>query len=415
MYAPAVSHVSDAATPQDSPREPLSATLAGTLLMFVTFTQGNVTSASPFVVLYLPMMFLCIFVIGQGVQASGGYRPSSDGVRLRYLWLMLPVLLASLTVEVLQFNIVILGFAFGVLTLPVGPMLARLPTYAYYAAVLNAALYLGEAILHGQLGLPFDPSVLNYLGVDRDGVVTTWGLNRYGGHHTEPGSFAINFAALTVLSLMGDRKPNAFHWLAVFLLAGTLSLTAALMSVVVVVTILLANRITVKTVAVFVLALLVTAVLIVQVLPMLGLLSFDFFTERLVERGGKDGSIYLKTLLLEDFYTRDLGAAVLGNRYAECAYCSYAKSLGFGFYILFQAGFFGALLIAVLALTLTLRLGRQGIALFGVFMLMRLEFHFPQAMMFTLIVAGLPTVAERRAMAEGHRAARAPAPEGSTA
>lgn len=365
--------------------EPWSATVAGVALLFVTFTQGNVSSASQFIILYLPVLYLALGIIGASPRSD-----RQPPVRQGLLIILALVLLASMSPRALQYVLILLGFSIGVLAFPVSGLLTHLPTYAYYAALLNAGLYLGEIILLGQFGIAFDPTIFNYIGVERDGVIVHWGLNRYGGHHTEPGSFAINFAALTVLSLMGHRKPTLFHWVAVLLLAGTLSITAALMAVVVVISILLANQLSLKTMLLFCLGMLATMLLIVQVLPLLGLLSVDFLTERLVDRGGEDISIYLKAQLIEDFKTRDFWTTVFGNRYADCFHCSYAKSLGFGFYFLFQGGFFGGLVVLVMAVCVIGRLGLKGLALFLVFMLMRLEFYFPQAMMFYLVVAGLP-------------------------
>ncbi|SDJ05437.1 hypothetical protein [Salipiger marinus] len=366
--------------------------MAGTLLLFVTFTQGGGGGATQFIILYLPILFLCLFCIA---LAAGGTEPlAADGpVRARFLFALALVLLGAIALSVLQHMIAVMGFALAVLCLPVGPFLQRLPTYAYYAAILNAALYLGEVLLAGQLGLPFDPSMFNYLGVDREGVITTWGLNRYAGHHTEPGSFAINFAGLTMLSLMGTRKPTWFHWLAVLLLAGTLSVTAMVLAVVVTVSILLSDRLSAKTVLIFVISLAGTVFLILQVLPLLGLLSLDFLTVRFVERGGTDGSLYVKQLLLEDIETRDAMATLFGNRSALCDHCIYAKSLGFGVYMIFEGGIVAALALAVLGGTATLRLGRRGLMLFVVFMMMRLEFFFPQALMLYLVIVGLPAVA----------------------
>ncbi|WP_170379438.1 hypothetical protein [Ruegeria atlantica] len=378
---------------QLSPRQNQSAsftkTAAGTLLLFVTFSQGNVTSASQFVILYLPILSLALVIIG-GRRGSASTLAPSSPARLGLLLILVPVLLATLSTATVQYVIILLGFTLIVLTLPVGGFLQNLPTYAYYAAWLNAMLYMGEVIFWGQLGIPFDPSVFNYIGVDREGIITTWGLTRYGGHHSEPGSFAVNFAALTVLSLMGDRMPTLFHWFAVFLLAGTLSITAALLAVVVVVSIILTSRLTARSLLLLVLGLGLIPVLILQVLPLLGLQSMEFLTERLVDRGGNDISIYIKAQLIEDVKTRDFLSTILGNRYAECFHCSYSKSMGFGFYFLFQGGLVGAIAVATIGGIAIWRLGRKGFALFIVFMLMRLEFHFPQAMMLYLIVAGLP-------------------------
>lgn len=369
-------------------------TAAGTLLLFVTFSQGNVSSASQFVLLYLPIVFVTLLLISIR-QGTSGARPPSSPARLGFLIILTPVLLATLSTATVQYFVVLLGFTLAILSLPVGGFLRDLPTYAYYAAWLNAALYLGEVILLGQFNIAFDPSVFNYIGVDREGVITTWGLNRYGGHHTEPGSFAVNFAALTVLSLMGDRKPTSFHWLAVFLLAGTLSITAALLAAVVAIAIVLTSNLTPRSVFLLIAGLCGIPVLILQVLPFLGLQSVEFLTERLVARGGNDISLYLKAQLLEDFKTRDALSSLIGNRYAECFHCSYSKSMGFGFYFLFQGGLVGAISVAVFGGVAVWRLGRKGFALFLVFMLMRLEFYFPQAMMFYLILVGLPPAGQK--------------------
>ena len=359
-------------------------TIAGTLLLFVTFTQSGGGGATQYLVYYLPILLLTVLVIGCNPGLPSG------GARRRYIGLVVLVLLASLSTPAVQYSVVLILYSLALLSLPLWTLLQNLPTYAYYAVILNLVLYLGEVILRGQLGLPFDPTVFNYMGVDREGVITTWGFNRYAAHHTEPGSFAINLGALSVLSLMGDRKPTTVHWIAVMTLASTLSITAAAMAAMLTASIFLVQRMSAKKVLLFVVGVAVSCFVILKVLPLLGLLSTEFLVYRIHDRGGDDGSIYVKQVLIEDVQTRDLISTIFGNRHEPCWHCGYSKSLGYGFYMVFNGGLLGAAALVALAAMAIGRLGRKGLALFLVFMLMRVEFYFPQAMMMYLAIAGLP-------------------------
>lgn len=369
---------------RDVPRPNTLRDIAGTTLIFVTFTQTGGGGAGQFIAFYTPFLLLGLLMTKTGV------RNIAEPDRRPMLFIGMAALIGGLSVGGLQYSVAFCVFLLVLLMMPIGTFVRELPRYAYYAAILNAGLYFGEAILVGQLGLPFDPTVLNYIGVEREGVITTWDFNRYAGHHTEPGSFAINFGSLTVLSLLGGRPANWFHWLAVLTLASTLSITAVVISLVVAVAILLSKRITVGSIVLYLCAVVAAGYALLLVMPLLGLSSIDFLLYRLQERGADDSSIYVKQLLVEDLVDRGGLDFLFGNRHEECSHCPFAKSLGFGFYMVFQGGVLGGLFVSVLVLIAFVRLGRIGLMVMAVMTVSRFEFFYPQAAILYLVITTFP-------------------------
>ncbi len=370
---------------QALPKSSRLSTVVGTLFLFVTFTQVSGGGAFQYLLTYLPIALVSLLLLN-ALAGEHETKPANSG------WLLIvfaAVILASLSVNGLQYMVVFLGYASVFAIIDRRALLQELPKYAYYAAILNVVIYLSEVVLRGQLGLPFDPTMFNYVGAGREEVISTWQFSRYAGHQTEPGSFAANLGALAVLSLAGDRKPTWFHWIAVLTLASTLSITAVLMATILTVSIFLANRVTLKTVIVYVMTVALAAVAIIQLLPLLGLPTIDFLVYRLQSRDTIDGSLYVKSLLIDDVLTRSSWETLIGNRHGGCDYCQYAKSLGFGFYMVFHGGLVGVFALATFAAVSWGRLGRRGLALVMVLILARVQFFFPQAMMFYVAISGL--------------------------
>ena len=77
---------------------------------------------------------------------------------------------------------------------------------------------------------------------------------------------------------------------------------------------------------------------------------------------------------------------LIGSRFDPCDYCSYARSLGFGFYMLFQGGLAGAAALGVMLWLAVQRLGRLGLVLFVFLILTRVEFFFPSAVFLILVI-----------------------------
>lgn len=378
--------------PRQTPRNrKLAADVFGTAFLFITFTQSILGGATGFLLVYTPLALICLVLL----NVADPPRP----VRLRkdaFVVICTAVFLACLSINGLQYAVVFTAFATLFLIIPIEPLIRNLPRYAYYAAVVNVGLYYGEIILAGQLGLPFDPTVFNYGGAGRDETTYTWGFARYAGHQAEPGYFAANLTALAVLSMLGGRKPNWFHWLSVATLASTLSLTSAIMAAILTVSILLANRLNAKNLIISALALAGAAFLLIQIGPMIGLPTLDYLIYRLDTQGASDGSILSKGRLIRDVTGRNVLDTLIGNRHSACDYCNYAQSLGFGFYMVFHGGLAGAAAVFLITVIAVKRLGRHGLALMLVLVLMRAMFFFPQAIFIFLVIAVMPGQASHR-------------------
>ncbi|MBY6117575.1 hypothetical protein KUV64_00375 [Mameliella alba] len=363
----------------------LAADIFGTAFLFITFTQSVLGGATGYLLYYTPLALICLVLLNLA-DPPRRMRLRKDA----YVVICTVVFLACLSINGLQYAVVFTLFAALFLLIPIEPLIRNLPKYAYYAAILNVGLYYGEIILAGQLGLPFDPTVFNYGGAGRDETTYTWGFARYAGHQAEPGNFAANLAALAVLSMLGDRKPNWFHWLTVVTLTSTLSLTSVVMAMILTISILLANRLNAKNLIISVMALVGAAFLLIQVGPMIGLPTLDYLIYRLDTQGASDGSILSKGRLIGDVTGRNVVDTLIGNRHDVCDYCGYAQSLGFAFYMVFHGGLTGALAVFLITLIAWRRLGRRGLALAMVLLLLRSTFYFPQAVFIFLVIAVMP-------------------------
>jgi hypothetical protein len=362
----------------------------GMLFLFVTFTQIGTGGAMVFLTRYLPLMIVLLALLA---ALEGRFNPRASSV---FLILFGVMFISNISVSSLQYIIVILAYLIIISTLQSKRLPEKITDYAFYAMILNIVIYASEVILIGGLGISFDPTIFNYIGAGRDEVISTWGFSRFAAHHTEPGSFAANLGGLTVLSLLGSRKPTFFHWLSVLSLVSTLSISAAAISAITIMTILVAGRFRLKTIATFVVALALGAYALLNVLPMVGVNTVDFMLYRLQERGGTDGSILVKQLLIDELMNRGGWTSLLGNRHGFCSFCRYSKSLGFGFYMLFEGGLLGAVGIVALFVVAGYRHGLRGIAMVGTLSLMRIEFFFPQAIIIIFAISELPRVVRRQ-------------------
>lgn len=369
------------------PALPMGALVVGTLFLFVTFTTSLMGGATGYLLTYTPLALGCLILL------NALDPPRRPGVpRLVFLMVCLAVFLASLSINGLQFAVVFTVYVAMFLTIPLEPMIRNLPTFAFCAMLLNMAIYLTEIVLVGQLGIPFDATIFNYGGAGREEVSTTWGFARFSGHQAEPGYYASNLAVLAILSLLDGRRPSWLHWVAVLTMAMTLSLSSMIMAAILVLSLILSNRMGVMGVLSSIAGLTVASVAFLYLAEVLGIQIFEYLYYRLQVRGGTDGSIYVKTLLAQDLQTRQGWEAVFGNRHQDCDYCIYARSLGLGFYMLFHGGVIGGLALAAVAATAVIRLGRRGLALTFILVLMRAEFFFPQAVFIILVVTTMTKV-----------------------
>lgn len=360
-------------------------TVFGTVLLFVTFTHSIFGGGSGFLFSYAPWALILLLLL---FGSDPGPRVHVN--KLPFLYLSLIFFLISLSVDGLQYSVVFAVIISLFLTLRLGPLIRDLPHFAYYAAILNLSLYYAEILLVGQFGLSFDPTIFNYAGAGRDEINTTWGFSRYSGHQSEPGYLASNLASLAVLSLLDGRRPGVFHWVCVATLASILSLTSILLAALLTLSNLIAIGLSPRRLVISVLSFAGVGMALLQILPMLDLAIVDYLVYRLQTRGGTDGSIIVKQLILADLNTRDGFSFWLGNRYYACEYCSYARSLGFGIYMLFQFGIFGGIALAILLWLAYHRLGRVGFALFLILSLSRAEFFFPSAIFIIMVIATSP-------------------------
>lgn len=360
----------------------LAATVFGTLLLFITFTGSIFGGATGVLFSYAPLALACLLLL----NLSDPRRSLSVDKR-PFLVVSLAIFLACLSVDGLQYAVVFTVFVVLFLVMSLGPLMHDLPRFAYYAGILNLGLYYSEIVLVGQLGLSFDSTIFNYAGAGREELTSTWSFIRYAGHHSEPGYLASNLTGLAVLSLFDGRRPGVFHWLCVVTLGSTLSLSAMILAGLLTLSLLVATGLSLSRLVVSTLIAAGVGVIFLQVAPLLNLEIVDYLIYRLQTRGGTDGSIYVKQWLLEDLLKRTGWPMLFGSRHDPCDYCSYARSLGFGFYMLFQGGLSGAAALGVMLWLAVQRLGRLGLVLFVVLILTRVDFFLPSAVFMILVIA----------------------------
>lgn len=363
--------------------------LAGIILVFTAFTQPGLGGGQIYLIYFLPILlaflFLCIFLGALKIPK----------IKIQILLICVVIILAHISVFSLQYIVPFAILSSFFMLAPIPFFAERLPFYSFCAMILNILIYFGEIALN-QIGVPFDASIFNYIDSGREGLITTWGFSRYSAHHTEPGSFAINLAGLAVLSLVGQRPPGIFHWLAALTLLTVLSITAALMALMVIIAILISGGVRVKSIFIFITGLGATVFALLNFVPNLGVDTMGFFSHRLVDRGGTDGSIWVKSQLIDDLLHRDALASLMGNRNQPCEVCMYSKSLGFGFNLLFEGGLLGAVIISALSTITFYRFGLPGLLLIFTFFSMRLEFYYPQTIVLVYAIFMVPATVGRR-------------------
>lgn len=361
----------------------------GVLLLFVTFTQIGSGGALIFLTYYTSILFIVLIFFN---LLEGYSRPKLSIV---FFILLITILFANISVFSLQYVFVISLLFIFFTTLKTSEFLENISKYAFYAMNINIAIYFIEIILVGGWGLSFDATIFNYAGAGRDEIISTWGYSRFAAHQTEPGSFASNLGGLTVLSLLGARKPTIFHWLSVLTIASVLSITAFAILIATIISILVAGRFGLNKIIIFATVLIMGFYTLFSLLPMVEVNTIEFMVYRLQERGGTDGSIGVKQLLISDLLNRGSWANLIGNRHTSCFFCDYSKSLGFGFYMLYEGGLFGGLGIFLLFIVAGYRHGICGVAMVFTLMLMRVEFFFPQVIMIILAISETPRIVRR--------------------
>ena len=379
------------------------ANLVGAMLFFTAFTQIGLGGGSIYLIYFLPV--ICIFAVL--ILVLEKLQKPTTSYPLIFMCAL--IIIAHISIFSLQYIISFVALTVALIASLSSSLWHRVPTYAYIAMILNTIIYFVEIILQF-IGVNFDASIFNYVDSGRSEIITTWGFERYSAHHTEPGSFAINIGGLAVLSLMGTRAPNIFHWFAVLAMATTLSITAAIVTFIVITSIFVAREIRNKTIILSIVGLAIIIYFCFNIMPTLGLNVVEFLSYRLIDRGGADGSIGVKSQLINELINRDWLSSMLGNRNTPCDICMYSKSLGFAFNIIYEGGLLGFIAIFSLFTVAIHRLGLRGLMLVLMLSFMRVEFYYPQTIIIILAVFALPrTVATRSNFVPANQAAPVPA------